>query len=67
MFPHPQIGIVSKNDYKIAIEAIEKHPEMILSINDIAGWRINWKDKSHNVEELLNELNLGKSSAVVQI
>ena len=37
---------------------------MILSINDIAGWRINWKDKSQNIEELLNELNLGKSSAV---
>tara|TARA_B100000900_G_scaffold354935_1_gene323914 strand:- start:1172 stop:2845 length:1674 start_codon:yes stop_codon:yes gene_type:complete len=59
-----QIGIVSKNDEKVALEVFKKHPEMILSINDIAGWRINWKDKSHNVEELLNELNLGKSSAV---
>lgn len=59
-----QIGIISKNDERVALEVFKKHPEMILSINDIAGWRINWKDKSRNIEELLNELNLGKSSAV---
>ncbi|MBD3276442.1 MAG: HAD-IIIC family phosphatase [Candidatus Marinimicrobia bacterium] len=58
------LGIVSKNSEDIALEAINRHPEMVLSEDDFAGWRINWNDKAQNIAELMNELNLGMDSAV---
>ncbi len=58
------LAIVSKNEQSIAIEAIEKHPEMVLKMDDFAGWRINWQDKPANIVDLMAELNLGLDSAV---
>lgn len=58
------LAIVSKNTESVALEAIERHPEMVLRRGDFAGWRINWSDKARNVSELLAELNLGAQSAV---
>jgi len=58
------LGIVSKNTEEVALEAFEKHPEMVLSPDDFAGWRINWDDKAKNVAALVDELNLGRQSAV---
>jgi FkbH-like protein len=58
------LAIVSKNDESIATEAIAKHPEMVLKMDDFAGWRINWRDKAANIVDLMNELNLGLDSAV---
>ena len=58
------LGIVSKNEANIAMEAISQHPEMVLRREDFAGWRINWQDKAQNIVELLAELNLGPQSAV---
>lgn len=58
------LGIVSKNTESVALEAIAKHPEMVLKRDDFAGWRINWQDKARNVAELAEELNLGLQSVV---
>jgi FkbH-like protein len=58
------LAMVSKNEEQIALEAIEKHPEMALSLEDFAGWRINWQDKVENILSLMTELNLGPQSAV---
>ena len=58
------LGIVSKNEEAVALEAINKHPEMVLRLDDIAGWKINWRDKALNVLELVAELNLGLQSVV---
>lgn len=58
------LAIVSKNEEQTAMEAIRNHPEMVLSLEDFAGWRINWQDKVQNIIELLTELNLGPQSAV---
>jgi FkbH-like protein len=58
------LAIVSKNEESVAIEAIAKHPEMVLKMDDFAGWRINWKDKAANIVELMTELNLSLDSAV---
>ena len=58
------LGIVSKNDESIALEAISRHPEMILRPDDFAGWRINWTDKAQNIVSLISELNLGLQSVV---
>jgi FkbH-like protein len=58
------VGLVSKNDEAVALEAIRQHPEMILRASDLVGWRINWNDKAQNIVELVNELNLGLQSTV---
>ncbi|MEZ4484840.1 MAG: HAD-IIIC family phosphatase [Syntrophotaleaceae bacterium] len=58
------LAIVSKNDEAVALEAIRRHPEMVLKENDFAGWRINWNDKARNVAELVADLNLGLQSTV---
>lgn len=58
------LGIVSKNEESVALEAIRHHPEMILGLDDFAGWRINWLDKARNVAELVAELNLGLDAVV---
>ena len=58
------LAIVSKNEEQVALEAIRKHPEMVLKLEDFAGWRINWQDKVQNIIDLMTELNLGLQSAV---
>jgi FkbH-like protein len=58
------LGIISKNEEHIALEAIDRHPEMVLRREDFAGWRINRKDKARNIVELVDELNLGLNSVV---
>jgi len=58
------LALVSKNDESVALEAIERHPEMVLKVNDFAGWKINWLDKAGNIVQLMAELNLGLESAV---
>lgn len=58
------LAIVSKNEEQVALEAIRKHPEMVLQLEDFAAWRINWRDKAQNIIDLLTELNLGPQSAV---
>ena len=58
------LGIVSKNEESVALEAIEKHPEMILRLKDFVSWRINWQDKAQNIVDILAELRLGPQSVV---
>jgi FkbH-like protein len=58
------LGVISKNEEAIALQAINNHPEMVLRQGDFAGWRINWSDKAENVAELTAELNLGPQSVV---
>ena len=58
------LAIASKNEETVAMEAIAKHPEMILRVDDFAAWRINWKDKAENIIELATDLNLGLDSVV---
>jgi FkbH-like protein len=58
------LGLVSKNEESVALEAIQKHPEMVLKLDDFAGWKVNWGDKAQNVLDLVSELNLGIDSVV---
>jgi len=58
------LAIVSKNTEAIALEALDRHPEMVLRRNDFAGWRINWDDKVHNIIALSSDLKLGLESVV---
>ncbi|MBI2024673.1 MAG: HAD-IIIC family phosphatase [Candidatus Harrisonbacteria bacterium] len=58
------LAINSKNNSEDVLEAIEKHPKMILRKNHFAAWRINWQDKATNMKELTDELMLGADSFV---
>jgi len=58
------LAIASKNDERVALEAIATHPEMVLRQDDFAAWKINWHDKAANIAELANELGLGLESVV---
>ena len=58
------LGIVSKNEEAVALEAIRSHPEMVLRLEDFAGWRINWDDKAKNIATLAADLNLGLDAIV---
>lgn len=59
-----QLAIASKNDEAVALEAMTRHPEMVLRPEHFAGWRINWNDKAQNLVELADELRLGLQSFV---
>ncbi len=58
------LAIASKNVESVALEAIGKHPEMVLREKHFAGWKINWQDKAENIATLVAELKLGLESVV---
>jgi FkbH-like protein len=58
------LGIVSKNSETVALEAIDRHPEMVLRRDDFVAWRINWQDKVQNLRELAEEVNLSLDACV---
>lgn len=58
------VGVVSKNEESVALQAIDGHPEMLLRSSMLAGWRINWQDKASNIIDLVAELNLGMDAVV---
>ena len=58
------LAIASKNDESVALDAIDRHPEMILRREHFSAWRINWSDKAANIAAIANELNLGLNSIV---
>jgi exopolysaccharide biosynthesis WecB/TagA/CpsF family protein len=58
------LAIASKNDEAVALEAIDRHPEMILKAEDFSARRINWGDKAQSIVEIARELNLGLGSVV---
>lgn len=58
------VGVVSKNEESVALQAMDSHADMMIRSSMLAGWRINWNDKAQNIIELADELNLGLDSVV---
>lgn len=56
--------ICSKNNEDIAKEPFEKHPDMILRLEDIAVFVANWEDKASNIKKIQQILNIGMDSFV---
>jgi FkbH-like protein len=56
------LAVCSKNNLDDAMEAIEKHPGMLLRAKHFAALRINWTDKAQNLREIAQELNVGIDS-----
>jgi FkbH-like protein len=53
------LAICSKNNPDDAFEALREHPAMLLRLEHIAAFRINWQDKVKNLREIAAELNIG--------
>ncbi len=58
------LAVCSKNDFARAAEPFEKHPEMVLQMDDIVSFKANWEPKSENIRAMAPELNLGLDSFV---
>jgi FkbH-like protein len=58
------LAIASKNDHERAAEVFQKHPEMLLRLNDFVATQINWDPKSDNIHRIAAELKLGLDSFV---
>ena len=52
------LAIASKNDEDLALQVINQHPEMTLTMDHIVTHRINWQSKWQNVIAIVEELNL---------
>jgi FkbH-like protein len=58
------LAVCSKNDEVRAVEAFEKHPEMLLRRTDIAAFVANWEDKAANIRAIAATLEIGLDSLV---
>jgi len=58
------LAVCSKNTDSIAREAFERHPEMVLKLEDIACFVANWDDKATNLRRIARQLEIGVDSLV---
>lgn len=58
------LAVCSKNNEATAKEPFEKHPDMVLHLDDIAIFVANWEDKASNIRHIREQLNLGMDSLV---
>jgi len=58
------LGIASKNDEALALSAIDKHPEMIVRRDTLAGWIIDWEEKAANIRKLCARIGIAPSDAL---
>jgi FkbH-like protein len=58
------LAIASKNDRPVVDQAFAEVDGMVLSPDDIAGWKVSWGPKPQALAELANEFNLGIDSFV---
>lgn len=56
------LALNSKNNEPDVLAVFEKHPRMVLKLDQIAAMRVNWQDKAGNMQELAEELNIGLDS-----
>jgi FkbH-like protein len=58
------ICVASKNNEETAKEPFEKHPDMVLKLDDIAVFQANWETKVDNIRTIQSVLNIGFDSMV---
>jgi len=59
------LAVSSKNTDSVAREPFQKHPEMLLKLEDIAVFQANWNDKATNMQAIADELSLGLDAMVL--
>ena len=58
------ICVASKNNEEVAKEPFLKHPDMVLSLEDIAVFQANWETKVDNIRTIQNILNISFDSMI---
>lgn len=58
------LAAASKNDEATALAVFDNHPEMLIKREHLSAYAINWNEKSKNLAEMANSLNLGVESFV---
>ncbi len=58
------VCVCSKNDEDKAKEPFEKHPDMVLHLDDISVFMANWETKVDNICQIQQILNIGFDSMV---
>lgn len=58
------LAICSKNTESIAKEPFEKHPDMVLRLEDISVFKANWENKADNIRLIQSVLNISFDSMV---
>ena len=58
------IAVCSKNTESVAKEPFEKHPDMVLHLEDISVFMANWDNKADNIRQIQSILNIGFDSMV---
>jgi FkbH-like protein len=58
------LAVCSKNTASVALEPFQKHPDMVLRLDDIAVFVANWDNKVENIRQIQNTLNIGFDTMV---
>ncbi|HOY47828.1 MAG TPA: HAD-IIIC family phosphatase [Flavobacteriales bacterium] len=58
------LAVCSKNNDSTAREVFEKHPDMVLRLEDITIFIANWENKAANISAIRENLNIGFDSMV---
>lgn len=58
------LAVCSKNNESAAKEPFERHPEMVLQLQDFSVFLANWEDKAGNIRTIQQTLNIGMDSMV---
>ncbi len=58
------VCLVSKNNQRDVLDVFEQRSDMLLKLDLVVAYRINWDTKTQNIASLANELNLGLDSFV---
>lgn len=56
--------LCSKNSEQDALDVFKLRSEMLIQLDDLVTWRINWQAKSENIKSLAEELQLGLDSFI---
>lgn len=56
--------LCSKNSEKDVLDVLDHRADMLLKREHLTSWRINWNNKSENIQSLARELNLGLDSFI---
>lgn len=58
------LAVCSKNDSALARSAFERHPDILLRLDDFAAFIANWDDKHINLRRVAEQLNIGTNALV---
>ncbi|GJL67148.1 MAG: hypothetical protein NPIRA05_21190 [Nitrospirales bacterium] len=56
--------LCSKNHENDVLNVFINRSDMLLNLDQLVGWRINWQPKSENIKSLSEEFNLGLDSFI---